>query len=195
MITENITVGWFDVLVIGFMIWGGIIGRKRGMSEELLDVLKWLTILMASAWGYVPLAELVNKVGHFANYWVHVGSYIAIIAIFKTLFTVLKKRVGKKLVGADLFGKWEFQLGFLAGMMRHFCMVVIFVSLANSKPVSESQVKQAESAQSELFGKNFFPSKGRLRLDILYTSFTGTLIRERLAQQIMKPVEPKAKKK
>ncbi len=192
---NSITVGWFDVLVIAFLVWGGMIGRKRGMSDELLDVLKWLLILMASAWGYMELASLVYKVGRFDNYWVHVGSYVGIIAVFKTLLTVLKQRVGKKLVGGDVFGKWEFQLGTAAGVLRHFCMVVIFVSLANSKPVSEAKVKQAEAAQKELFGDNFFPSKGRLRLDILYSSATGKMIRTRLPQQIMKPVEPPNKKR
>jgi len=185
---------WFDFLVVGFLIWGAIIGKRRGMSVEALDLLKWLIILLVSSWGYTELAPLVHKIGNFNNYWVHFGSYLGIIIVLKTLLEMLKQRVGKVVIRADAFGKGEFHLGGIAGALRHLCMVIIFCSLANSTPVSEAQLKKSESDQLELLGDIFFPAQGRIRFDILYKSYTGKLIRRRLPQQMMSPIKNGKKK-
>ena len=56
------TMTWFDLLLAGLLIFGFLRGRKRGMSEELLDVFQWLTIIVVAAMLYEPVGKLNRPV-------------------------------------------------------------------------------------------------------------------------------------
>ena len=43
------TPNWFDLLLLAMICAGVLRGRKRGMSEELLDFLQWLAIIIGGA--------------------------------------------------------------------------------------------------------------------------------------------------
>jgi len=45
---EYLHFGWIDVLVLIALLVGFTRGRKRGMSVELLDVLKWLLVVLVA---------------------------------------------------------------------------------------------------------------------------------------------------
>ena len=50
----SFTVGWVDLLVVILLTVGVLRGRKRGMSEELLDVIKWTLIVLVAGLLYEP---------------------------------------------------------------------------------------------------------------------------------------------
>ena len=45
---KNFTLSWFDLVALAVLVVGLFRGRKRGMSEELLDVFQWLLIVVIS---------------------------------------------------------------------------------------------------------------------------------------------------
>ena len=47
--TLDLSFNWFDLCVLAMLIVGIVIGRKRGMSLELLSVLQWLVIVFVGA--------------------------------------------------------------------------------------------------------------------------------------------------
>ena len=52
---SDLTYNWFDLVVFVFLVIGVFRGRKRGMSEELLSIFQWLSIVLASANFYRPV--------------------------------------------------------------------------------------------------------------------------------------------
>ena len=51
----------FDVALVGILICGILRGRKHGMSEELMSLLKWLAIVIVCAIFYEPLGIWVAQ--------------------------------------------------------------------------------------------------------------------------------------
>ena len=64
----NLGFNWFDLFVLVMLIVGIFVGRKRGMSLELLAVLQWLVIVFVSALACGTLAK---------NWWPATSSAIS----------------------------------------------------------------------------------------------------------------------
>ena len=56
---DNLPVNWFDAVVLGMLIIGFFRGRKRGMSKELLPLLKWVSLVLVCGFWYQMAAELL----------------------------------------------------------------------------------------------------------------------------------------
>src|SRR5690606_38857631 len=107
-------------------------GRKRGMSEELLDVFQWLTIIVLGAMLYEPLGNLISRGGSMGLFYAYLISYILTALVIKLVFSTVKRAVGEKLVHSDAFGSFEYYLGMGAGMLRCFCVLLFCLSLLHA---------------------------------------------------------------
>lgn len=182
------TLNWFDLLVVVILIVGVIRGRKRGMSEELLDVLQWLVIVVAAALIYLPLGSFLAGYTHMTLYWAFIFSYIGVAIAIKLIFTALKRAVGEKLVHADTFGRMEYYLGMLAGALRWFCVLLVVLALLNARYISREQREANIRMQQENFGSISFPTLSSLQQDIFYRSYSGRFIQRHLKEQLIMPV-------
>ena len=63
---------FFDVLVMVVLIIGMIRGKVRGMSEELLDVFKWLLAVVAAALDYKPMGDWLANFLHISFLIAHI---------------------------------------------------------------------------------------------------------------------------
>ncbi len=186
---ESLNVTWFDAVVVIMLGAGLFIGKKRGMSNELLDVLSWLMMVVVAALYYKPLADLLAKTASLSLYWASIMCYVGIAIVIKIIFSYVKRAVGEKLVGSDLFGRGEFYLGALAGALRFFCMVLMFVAILNAKFVTKAMVTAQNKAQEAEFGSAFFPTMGKIQGDVLFESTCGQFFREKLEAQLIEPVD------
>src|ERR1043166_2869742 len=112
---------WVDFLVMLVLVLGGVRGRRRGMSGELLDVVKWLLILVVGAIAYEPLGQLFAQYTYVSHLYSYLIVYALIIAAFVMVFSHLRPRLGDKLVTSDFFGSAEYYLGMIAGLVRYSC--------------------------------------------------------------------------
>ena len=58
---SSLTINWVDfvvVLLLGVGLWRG---RKRGMSQELLDVIKWTLVVLVPGLLSWPLGTLLGQ--------------------------------------------------------------------------------------------------------------------------------------
>src|SRR5579863_5333625 len=77
----------FDI-VLGIVLVVGIIrGRKRGMSEELLDVVKWLLVVFLGAVFYKPLGDLVSQLAGLPKVWSYIICYALVLIIVLIVFS------------------------------------------------------------------------------------------------------------
>jgi uncharacterized membrane protein required for colicin V production len=177
--------GWFDFVVLGLMVVGLIRGRKRGMSEELLHVFQWLLIVVGCSRLYKPLGLLLSSFAQFSHLTSYLLAYLLIAIGIKFFFSYLKRAVGEKLVGSDIFGRLEYYLGMSAGMLRYACMTLVFMALLNAKYISEAELKRVAKVQQDNFGNISFPTLGSLQQDVFKKSFVGSLTKAHLADQLI----------
>src|SRR5690349_815096 len=103
----NLPFSWFDVVLPIVLIFGIQRGRKHGMSQELLLVLKWLAIIIVGGFGYQMLGDTIeasSPLTHLASYRL---AYFSIALAIAIVFMVLTKLSHGKLIGSDIFGSGE----------------------------------------------------------------------------------------
>lgn len=180
-------INWFDLVVVALISTGLIRGRKRGMSEELLELFRWLLIVVLAAMLYQPLGSLFARHAGVGLLFAYVTTYIAVFVVIFLLFSYLKQVTGEKLVGSDVFGSLEYYLGTLAGGVRFFCMVIVVLALMNSVYISEVKRQAEIRRQQENFGSVSFPTFGSLQNSMVYESVTGQFVRKYLKDQLIEP--------
>lgn len=176
------------VLVVALLI-GFFQGKKRGMSEELLDLFKWLVIVVVSALAYPIVGNWLTRFTPINQLWGSIISYVAIAVALAAVFGWIKTAMGKKIVGSDVFGGMEYYLGALSGMMRAFCIVFVLISILNAKHVSDERRERLAKVQKENFGAISFPTIGSLQRDVFSKSFSGPYIQRYMGGHLMRPVQ------
>ena len=188
--TYNFPFGWFDLAVVVLLVIGFFRGRKHGMSQEILFVLQWLMIAVIGGEYYEPLAKMLYDQGIFGPLACNLIVYLFIFAVIKIVFTNLKRFVGEKIFASDVFGKYEFYLGMVAGVLRYACISIFIVSLVNARAYTQQEIAENERKQVKDLGSSFFPSIPAVQDSILTKSVTGKLVREQLGQVLLKPTSP-----
>src|ERR1041385_6896189 len=131
---------WVDLAVVGLLIIGVLRGRKRGMSEELLDLLKWLLIVVVGAQLYQPLGDMLAANSMFSRLSWYLAIYVTLILAIKIIFGVIKKKVGEKLLGSDIFGRAEYYLGMSAGAVRYACVIIAVMAVIHARLFSREEI-------------------------------------------------------
>jgi uncharacterized membrane protein required for colicin V production len=177
----------FDLLVLALIAYGVFRGRKRGMSEELLDVFQWLLIVVLGALLYSPLGKLVSRSAGFSLLLSNIIAYVLVALVIKLIFSMIKRNVGEKLVHADTFGRFEYYLGMIAGTVRCLCILIFALSFLHAKYISDAERAATAKMQQDNFGSISFPTLGSLQQTIFYESYSGQFIKKNLQAQMIKP--------
>lgn len=178
---------WFDLLVLGLVVLGLFRGRKRGLSEELLDVIQWLAIVIVGAIAYKPLARGLTAGTRLPPFYSNVVCYVGVALTIKLLFNMFKRAAGEKLVASDAFGPFEYYLGMIAGVVRFGCILLFALSFLHAKYISDSERAATAKMQEDNFGSISFPTFGSLQHTIFYESISGQFIRKNLRAQLVQP--------
>jgi uncharacterized membrane protein required for colicin V production len=129
---ENLPAGVFDVILALALLMGFFRGRKHGMSEELMKLVKWLILVVVCSLFYQPLGQALANSGLFSL----LASYIIVYAVLALavvgVFALFKHYLGEKLVGSDFFGRSEFYLGMGSGVLRFACILVVVLAVLNA---------------------------------------------------------------
>src|SRR5437016_5950716 len=112
---QQLAPGVFDLIAVGMIIIGLVRGKTRGMSQELLDVFRWLVTVVGAAALYKPLGKFIADSTHLSLLFAYLWTYLGIALTIYLVFAAIKRAVGEKLVGSVVFGRMEFFLGMWAG--------------------------------------------------------------------------------
>lgn len=178
---------WFDLLVLALVAYGVFRGRKRGMSEELLDVFQWLLIVVLGAMLYGPIGKMIAGPARFSPLLSNILAYVMVALIIKLVFSMIKRNVGEKLVHSDAFGRFEYYLGMLAGSVRCLCILIFALSFLHAKYISDAERAATAKMQADNFGSISFPTIGSLQHSVFYESYAGQFIKKNLKEQLIKP--------
>src|ERR1044072_6813967 len=158
---------WFDIVVLIVLFLGFSRGRKRGMSEELMPVIKWLLVIAGAAFAYQPIGDMLSQNSQvITQFWGYMIGYCGAALVIASLFALVTKMMGGKLVGSDVFGRNEYYLGMVAGSIRFACILITILALMNARQYRTFEVTAEQPRQQELYGSNFFPTFQQLQSQV-----------------------------
>jgi uncharacterized membrane protein required for colicin V production len=181
---------YFDSIVLVWLIIGLFWGRKRGMTQELLPTLQWVGIVVVAGLFYRPMSHLVHEYAEFDVLWSNIFAYVLLGFGVHLVFLCVKHLVAEKLSGSDIFGRGEYYLGMLSGVVRFGCMMLALMALMNSRIISKAERAQTEKMQSENFSDIRFPTFGSVQQTMLFDSLTGHLVESNLQAVLIYPAQP-----
>lgn len=171
---DHVPVNWFDFVVVIVLFLGVSKGRKNGMSVEMMSMLQWVAIIFAGAFLYRPLGDMLCQSSPVSHLLAYIALYITIAIVVKIIFSGLKKVIGGKLVGSNVFGRAEYYLGMLAGAVRFACILIAALALLNAPLYTQQEIAKKKAAQLDLLGSNFFPSTGQMQQQVFKESMLGS---------------------
>jgi uncharacterized membrane protein required for colicin V production len=191
---KNLALSYIDGIVLVWLVVGLLRGRKHGMTQELLPSLKWAAIVLLGGYFNQPAGALIRQytAGAFGALSSCLMAYGLIALSTALLFALLKHWLGDKLTGSDVFGRYEYYLGILAGLTRFACMILVLLSLMHSRIVSRSEL-DAIDAQMKKNLDDLHPPRyvyGCIEQAIFTQSFTGRLVQTNLPDILIPTVAP-----
>ena len=177
---------WFDIAILVVLFVGFQRGRKHGMSEELMLVIKWLAIIIVGALSYSVIGDAIAASTPFTHLASYTMAYFGIALIITAAFLGMKKLMHGKLIGSDVFGGAEYYLGMAAGMFRYSCILVFALALINAPLYTQAEIKARLDYQNEWYGSDFFPGFQTLQSEVFEKSFVGPYIRNALGFLLIK---------
>ena len=193
MSLDKLPINVFDLVVAATLLVGLLRGRKHGMSEELMGLLKWLAVVAGCAFVYEPAGQWFAQTSPFSLLASFLMVYIAAALVILGFFALFKHRIGGKLLGSDIFGRAEYYLGMCSGVVRFSCMLLAFLALLNARYFSPMEVRAMEKFQDDLYGSNYFPTWHTAQEVVFEKSISGPWIREHLNFLLIKPTQPEDK--
>ena len=194
MSLDQLPINLFDLVVIVVLAAGILRGRKHGMSEELLSLVKWLAILLVARCS-TSRAGTCSRSSRsmFGRLACYLMAYVGAALLVFLLFAGIKRAFGGKLLGSDIFGRSEYYLGMGSGLVRFSCMLLAALALLNARYFSPTEVRAMEKFQDDVYGSNFFPTLHSVQATVFDRSLTGPWIKENLGFLLIKPTEPEHK--
>ena len=191
MSLDRLPINVFDLVVIVVLAAGIFSGRKHGMSQELVNLLQWLTILFGCAaiyeWGGEKCQGFTVLFGRLSGY---LTAYVAGALLIVLLFILIKRAFGGKLLGSDFFGRTEYYLGMGSGFVRSGCMLLVALALLNARYFSPTEVRAMEKYTDDVYGSDYFPTLHSMQQVVFEKSITGAWIKQNLGFLLIKPTEP-----
>lgn len=188
----GIALSWVDFVTGAVLLIGFARGRKRGLSEELLDTVQWVAILGLATFFYRPLGNLMARQPWLSQLTYYILAYLLIALVVKIVFVMIKRQFGEKLVESDLFGRAEFYLGMGAGMLRWTCMYVFALSILHAPHYTEAELAQRKKEVEYNYGSDFFPSVDKLQAEVYQVSLTGKNLAKYVPYVLMSPTSGEA---
>lgn len=188
---DQLPINAFDLTLIIVLLTGLYAGRKHGMSQELINVFKWFTVLVVCALVYQPGGQFFKGfTSMFGLLSCYLLAYVGAAAVVVILFAVVKRALGGKLIGSDVFGPAEYYLGMGSGMVRFVCILLFVLAMLNSRYYSPTEVKAMQKFQNDVYGSNFFPTLQTVQEVVFQKSVTGSWIKRNLSFLLIKPTPP-----
>ncbi len=190
---DILPINFFDLALLGMLALGFLRGRKHGMSEELMHLLKWLTVVVACAFLYEPVGSWLALSSPFSLLSSFMFVYAGAAILILSTFGFLRYHMGGKLIGSDIFGRSEYYLGICSGVVRFCCIVLAALALLNARYYSPREVRAMVDFQNDMYGSNYFPTWAAAQQVVFEKSLTGPWIKSHFGFLLIKPTPPQDK--
>ena len=187
----NFSYNWFDLVAVAVLVVGFFVGRKRGMSLELLTLLQWVGIVFLGALACDPFGRMLADFSGLNPTLTYITAYLLTAIGIKVFFVLVRRMAGEKLVSKEVFGNLEYYLGMGAGVARFACILLFGLALLNAKQYTKAEIKAKLEHQQDWAGSIYFPPFGVVQQTIFEESLTGRAVKQFLSAQLIN-VDPSA---
>jgi len=185
----TLSFNFFDLMLVAVLVGGLLYGRKRGISVEWFGVTKWLVLLLGCAWLHRPLGILIAQATGLGLLTAYLLAYLGTALVILFAFSMLQKRLAPKLVGTDAFGRGEYYLGMVSGMVQFGCMLLVVLALLNARAFTPAELKALEQYQEAAYGSAVFPNLHSFQAAVFERSLFGPWIQQDLGFLLIDPTE------
>lgn len=186
----KLQVNWVDCAVLLLVFAGVMRGRKRGMSQELLDVTKWFLVLIVAGLVYEPGGRMLAQAMSLSRLTGYLGMYALVLVGIVMTFALIRGWMGEKLVSADTFGSAEYYLGMMAGAFRYVCVILVCMAFLNARYFTPQEAQAGRQYQLQNYGSEYFPTLAGMQAQVFERSFTGRLIKDHFKSVLIEPTGP-----
>lgn len=190
---ENLPIGWFDIIVLAVLVTGALRGRRHGMSTELLPMLRWISAVAIAGLCYKPLGLLIDKETLLSKLASFITAYLSCLLLVFIAFAILKKLVGGKPISAERFGKSEYYLGVLGGMVTVSCMLIVALSFLNARKYTTKEIQSRRAYEKDVYGSHFFPTLDSVQAFVFNKSLAGSVLYVNARSVMIEPTVAKPK--
>lgn len=185
----ELNLAWFDGAVL-LLLWVGLIrGRTKGVSAQLLELLQWLGTVFLGVLLYRPIGHWLQPHLQVSSVAANVIAFLLIGGLLKLAIARLEDGMSEKLLSGDYFGRMEYPLGMLAGVLIHAAMILAALSLTRARLVTTEELNLSRKKQLAELGSTFFPDLGKVQEEIFEKSMSGKFIHQHLGQHLIQPVK------
>lgn len=195
---DKLPFNWFDGLVVAMLIAGLLLGRKHGMSKELLPLLKWVALVLVCGFGYETAAPLFANTAGWGELASAVCGYLILAFIVFLFFLFLKRLFVYRLGESNFFGAGEYYLGMMSGVVRYACMLVFALALLNAPFYTTAEI-QAHKAYVQrwygggLYSGDYLPDLQMVQESVFKKSFLGPYVKDYLGLLLIDTTPPGVK--
>jgi uncharacterized membrane protein required for colicin V production len=183
---------WFDVLLVALLIVGIFRGRKRGMSQELMPLFKWVAVVLVCGFAYEAVAAEIKNLFTCSLLSAALSAYLGVAAIIAGFFAVVNRSLGGKIVGSDAFGKGEYYLGIFSGLVRYACVILFGLALLNARLYTSAEIVADQRYTQANYGSDFFPGLNSVQNQVFKESLVGPVIAKNLDFLLIRPTPAEA---
>ena len=187
---KSFTISWVDMLVVVLLLVGIWRGKKRGMSEELLDIIKWALIVVVAGFLYEPSGRWLATFNVFSLFACYLCAYLFIALAIYLSVAFVRQKIGAKLVGSDVFGCAEYYLGMAGGCFRYACIILVCMAFLNARYYSPEEKQAKIKYHEDNFGTQMFPTLPALQDSVFDRSLAGRTTHDYLHIMLIRPTAP-----
>lgn len=187
LVSSGIAANWFDGVVVLVLVFGIFRGRKNGMSKEFLPTFQWLAVVLICGLFYSGIAQLLVKYASVNALAAYLVVYVILALMVFFFFSLLKRTVGLKLFGSNVFGNAEYYLGMPSGMIRFACILLFALALLNARAYTAAQIRASDNYQARWYGAHYFPNLHNVQNQVFKKSLSGPFIQDYLSVLLIKP--------
>ena len=187
LVSNSLVANWFDAVVVLVLGFGLFRGRKNGMSKEILPLFQWLAVIFVCGLFYSMVAQLLVKLAALDPLTSYILSYVVLALVVFFIFSLLKRTLGIRLFGSNIFGNAEYYLGMPSGMVRFACMLLFALAFLNARNYTPAQIEASNNYQERWYGAHYFPNLYTVQNQVFKQSFTGPYIKDYLGVLLITP--------
>src|SRR5476649_2540300 len=129
---DKVPFGWFDGALVAVIAFGIFIGRRNGMTKEVLPMFHALVTVLLCGLGYQFIGQQIINLSGWGKTSCYLLSYFSLMFVVFLVFGYLKKIFLPRLMGSNVFGGSEYYLGMLAGAIRFGCILFAMLAVLNA---------------------------------------------------------------
>lgn len=196
---DKLPVNWFDFAVLLVLGLGLFLGRKHGMTKEVVRLFQWLALVIVCGFFYETAAQAVVNIAAWDKGTSYVTGYLILAFLVWLVFVGLKRYFVPRLTGSNVFGSAEYYLGMFSGMIRSACMLFFALALLNAPVYTPAEIAAHQAYVKRwygggVYGGNYIPDLHTVQESVFKKSFTGPYIKDYLGPLLINTKPPEANK-